>query len=225
MPSYTELLAFVPTQMTTAERDADWESPPNYLTIFNTTIGMYQVYTGERWVSLPQYVTVAASAAPGVGDDADDDYVIGDRWLDTTADKEYVCVDTTVGAAVWLTPVIVQDAEPSITPTGQIWLDTSTDATGTESLAVATKTTSYTATNSDAVILCDASAAGITVTLPTAVGRLGRVYNIKKIDSSSFTVTVDGDGSETIDDGTTAILTVQYESITIISDGTEWWIL
>jgi hypothetical protein len=57
------------------------------------------------------------------------------------------------------------------------------------------------------------------------VGRLGRVYNIKKIDSSPNIVTVDGDGSETIDDGTTAALTVQYEAITIISDGAEWWIL
>jgi hypothetical protein len=160
-----------------------------------------------------------------VNDDADDGYNIGDRWLDVTNDKEYVCIDSTVGAAVWLTPVIVQDAEPSATPTGQIWLDTSTSATGTASLALATKTAAYTITDSDAVILCDASAAAITVTLPTAVGRLGRVYNIKKIDSSPNIVTVDGDGSETIDDGTTAALTVQYEAITIISDSVSWHIL
>ena len=102
MPTWTQLTEFVPAIMTTAERDAAWESPPNNLTIFNSTIGLYQVYSGVRWVSLAKYVTVAASASPGVGDDTDDGYVIGDRWIDTTNDKEYVCVDVTAGAAVWL---------------------------------------------------------------------------------------------------------------------------
>lgn len=119
----------------------------------------------------------------------------------------------------------VAAAAPATPATGSIWLDTSTDATGTESLAVASKTNSYTATDSDAVILCDASALAFTITLPTAVGRLGRVYRIKKTDGSPNTVTVDGAGVETIDGGLTATLTVQYEAITIISDGTEWWIL
>jgi len=71
----------------------------------------------------------------------------------------------------------------------------------------------------------------ITITLPTAassfnsVDGIGRIYRIKKIDADADTVTVDGNGSETIDDGTTATLTAQYESITIQSDGSEWWIL
>ncbi|KKN62502.1 hypothetical protein LCGC14_0511180 [marine sediment metagenome] len=101
MPSWKLLPEFVPKIMTTAERDAKWESPPNALTIYNSDLGMYQVYSGIRWVSLPQYVTVAATTAPGVGDDTDDGYVIGDRWLDVTADEEYVALDVTVGSAVW----------------------------------------------------------------------------------------------------------------------------
>lgn len=43
----------------------------------------------------------AATAAPGTGDDADDGYGIGSRWLDLTNDKAYLCLDATVGAAVW----------------------------------------------------------------------------------------------------------------------------
>lgn len=42
-----------------------------------------------------------ATTAPTVNEDAGDGYSVGSRWIDTTADKSYVCVDSTVGAAVW----------------------------------------------------------------------------------------------------------------------------
>lgn len=42
-----------------------------------------------------------AAVAPTVNEDSGDGYAIGSRWLDTTADKEYVCLDATAGAAVW----------------------------------------------------------------------------------------------------------------------------
>ena len=101
-----------------------------------------------------------------------------------------------------------------------------TDAEAAAALLVlVTKASDYTIVSADNVILCNASAGAFTITLPTAVGRSGKMYNIKKIDSTSNIVTVDGDGTETIDDGLTADLTVQYESITVVSDGTEWWIL
>lgn len=44
-----------------------------------------------------------ATAAPAVTDDANDGYQIGSRWVDVTADEEYVAVDVSVGAAVWKT--------------------------------------------------------------------------------------------------------------------------
>jgi len=45
---------------------------------------------------------LAASAAPGATDDSDPaGYGIGSLWLDTTADKAYICLDATNGAAVW----------------------------------------------------------------------------------------------------------------------------
>lgn len=46
-------------------------------------------------------VNLAATAAPAVTDDSGDGYAVGSRWLDTTNDKEYVCLDATAGAAVW----------------------------------------------------------------------------------------------------------------------------
>ena len=88
-----------------------------------------------------------------------------------------------------------------------------------------TKTSNYTATVEDYTIICNASGGAFTITLPVVASHTGRIYHIKKIDSSANIVTVDGNASETIDDGLTAVLTVQYESITIQSDGSEWWIL
>ena len=45
---------------------------------------------------------LSATSAPTANDDSDDGYAIGSRWIDTTSDKEYVCVDATAGAAVWI---------------------------------------------------------------------------------------------------------------------------
>jgi hypothetical protein len=38
---------------------------------------------------------------PTINRDTAEGYVPGSRWLDTTADKEYVCLDNAAGAAVW----------------------------------------------------------------------------------------------------------------------------
>ena len=38
-------------------------------------------------------------------------------------------------------------------------------------------------------------------------------------------MTVDGNGSETIDGGLTAVLTVQWEAITLFCNGAAWFIL
>jgi hypothetical protein len=92
-------------------------------------------------------------------------------------------------------------------------------------LTVTQVSTNYTALVTDDVILVNATGGTVTVTLPPASGNSGKVYQIKKIDSSSNTVVIDGNGSETIDDALTLTTTVQYEAFTIVCDGTEWWII
>jgi len=52
-----------------------------------------------------------------------------------------------------------------------------------------------------------------------------KILNIKKIDSSGNTVTIDPDGSATIDGQLTQTLTSQFDNITIQYDGTNWHIL
>jgi hypothetical protein len=94
-------------------------------------------------------------------------------------------------------------------------------------ISVISKSGDYTVTDSDgvSVLLVDASSGSVTITLPTAADNTGRVLHIKKIDVSGNTVTTDGEGSETIDDATTKVITAQYSDMRIVCDGTEWWIL
>ena len=67
---------------------------------------------------------LAASVAPAVTDDSGDGYSIGSRWIDTTADKEYVATDVSVGAAVWkettgaMAVAVLQDQEAQNTQGG-----------------------------------------------------------------------------------------------------------
>jgi hypothetical protein len=84
---------------------------------------------------------------------------------------------------------------------------------------VTTQTTTYTATSTDTVILCNGT---FTVTLPAAASSIGKIYVIKNIGTGI--ITVDGSASETIDDETTQILH-SYSCMDIVCDGTEWWII
>jgi hypothetical protein len=73
-------------------------------------------------------------------------------------------------------------------------------------------------------VIVDASGGDVDVTLPPAATYYWKIYEIKRIDSSANTVTVDGDGAETIDDSATQTLN-QYDCMRLQSDGSEWWIL
>jgi hypothetical protein len=95
---------------------------------------------------------------------------------------------------------------------------------GSQALSITTKTANYTATASDYTIVCN-NAGTITITLPAAAGCSGRVYVVKKISAALNNVTVDGNAAETIDGAATRVLTTQYESVMIQSNGTSWFIL
>lgn len=45
---------------------------------------------------------INATTAPTANDDSGDGYGVGSTWVDTTNDKLYVCVDSTLTAAVWV---------------------------------------------------------------------------------------------------------------------------
>lgn len=93
--------------------------------------------------------------------------------------------------------------------------------------ALQTDTVTGAVTLSDAygTVLGDATLGAFAVTLPPAADLPGWTFRVKKVDASANAVTVTPDGTETIDGAASYPLTVQYQSVTVQSDGTGWWIL
>ena len=83
----------------------------------------------------------------------------------------------------------------------------------------------YTLSVDDSTVLVDASGGAVTVTLKSALVCEQKRITIKKIDSSGNAVTVDADGSETIDGAATKSLAAQYNYIELVSQGGAWWIV
>lgn len=83
-------------------------------------------------------------------------------------------------------------------------------------------TTTTTLTTSHYYIAADATSGSFSLNLPAASTVTERVYIIKKIDSSANTVTVDPNSTETIDGSTTVVLSQQYQTIWIVSNGSNW---
>ena len=91
--------------------------------------------------------------------------------------------------------------------------------------SVTTKTTTYSIATTDGSIFCNATSAGFTVTLPTAVGVGGKIYIIKKIDSSTNVITIATTSSQTIDSLTTQTLSLYNAWLQVQSDGSNWQII
>jgi hypothetical protein len=103
--------------------------------------------------------------------------------------------------------------------TGPAW--TEGNSASSTTLPFTNRTSTYTIDNEDCVVNCTSGT--FTVTLPTAVGVEGQYFIVK--NSGTGVITIDGDGSETIDGQSNKILAVQYESMTMISDGANWKVI
>ena len=83
----------------------------------------------------------------------------------------------------------------------------------------------YTATDKT-LMLVNAGAGSVNITLPEASVNSGKYYIIKKVDSSGNVVTIKGNViSEKIDGETSITLSLQYQYVTVICDGSNWYII
>ena len=103
---------------------------------------------------------------------------------------------------------------------------------GNSNLNVVTQTVDYSVQATDDVILMDAGATDKTVTLPDATANSGRVLNIKRISSGAGNVLIRGNGVQVIDDeahpsytDNKTRLINQWDAITVVSNGTAWFII
>jgi len=77
------------------------------------------------------------------------------------------------------------------------------------------------------IYFCASAGGNVTVTLPDATAgaaATGRVVTIFKVDAANDVI-IDGDGSQTINGATTVTMSAQYNYRTIISNGTEWFVI
>jgi hypothetical protein len=86
--------------------------------------------------------------------------------------------------------------------------------------AIINANTSLTAAQ-QGVVLVNTSGGGITVQLPVATNSAGYSYTIK--NTGVNTVTVDGNGAETIDGVASTDIPTQYGFITLVCDGNAWY--
>lgn len=92
-------------------------------------------------------------------------------------------------------------------------------------LPFVSKNADFTLTDANYTVSFDASGGARTATLPTAVGRTGKIFVVRKSDSSANTVIVDPNGAELVNGQATYVLTDQYETVTLQADGAGWIVL
>jgi hypothetical protein len=98
------------------------------------------------------------------------------------------------------------------------------DVRGSQSGNIQIFTTAYTATSTDYNLIFTGSSA-TTVTLPTAVGITGRIYCVKNASTNTSVLTIATTSAQTIDGVSTQALNNPYQTLTVISDGSNWHIM
>lgn len=98
-----------------------------------------------------------------------------------------------------------------------------TTAARTALLAYRNVSNTYTLLPSDDVIFLDASSNNVTVNLPSASGIGGKEFYFKK-KTGNFNITINAPSGQTIDGQQFFTLNYDYESISVISDNSNWYV-
>lgn len=89
---------------------------------------------------------------------------------------------------------------------------------------VSVTSASYTPSNLR-VMLVDATASDIDINLPDPSTNANKEYIVKRVDGTANVVTINPNGSETIDGDSSVSVNTQWETVRLFSDGSNWFIL
>ncbi len=98
---------------------------------------------------------------------------------------------------------------------------------GGVALAHISKDTNYTTTADNCIVSVDSTGGAVTITLGSASVATGKIVVIKDAGGSanSNNITIDTEGSETIDGSASTSITSDYGVVRLYSDGTNWFII
>jgi hypothetical protein len=88
-------------------------------------------------------------------------------------------------------------------------------------------TTTYSVTATDYYIGCNTNGGAFTVTLPATSGLEGRIlwFKDEQGEAGTNTLTLSCSNAETLDGQTTRVIDTNYGSLTMVSDGSNWFII
>ena len=202
---------FLPPRMTSTERTAI-SSPAVGLIVYQTngTEGTYE-YTSSGW-------RIINAAGGGSGTVTTVSVASANGFAGTVANAT-----TTPAITISTTVTGLLKGNGTAISAATAGTDYLTPSDVAYSVANVSTTYSETATKGTKIIKADTTGGAFTINLPTAVGNTATII-IKKV-AGSGALTIDGNSTETIDGGTTATINKVYESITLISDNTNWQIV
>jgi hypothetical protein len=202
---------FLPPRMTSTQRTAI-SSPAVGLIVYQTdsTEGTYE-YTSTGW-------RIINAAGGGSGTVTTVSVASANGFAGTVANAT-----TTPAITISTTVTGLLKGNGTAISAATAGTDYLTPSDVAYSVANVSTTHSETATKGTKIIKADTTGGAFTINLPTAVSNTAIII-IKKV-AGSGALTIDGNLTETIDGGTTATINKVYESITLISDNTNWQIV
>ena len=93
---------------------------------------------------------------------------------------------------------------------------------GSAATPISTNNSNYTVTLGDTFLKANASSGSITFTLQSASSAIGRIFYFIKVDNTANAMTIAAAGADLINGLSSLSTFTQYDSFSIVSDGTTW---
>jgi hypothetical protein len=153
----------------------------------------------------------------------DSDREIREGWYEKVCTNITVEETLTVDGHLDVSGITIEaTGNVTITATGNLTIApcSTYQPEGTETLVEITTADSPYTPGKEKNIHINTDAGNVTIALPPLASNYGRVYSI--VNTGSNDITIDADGSETINGSTTQVLADEYDAPTIIAGSQEW---